>query len=91
MTSVLDEMYVEKSLIEPEVVFTSPKELVSSNSLTVAQKLDVLERWSRSLQDRIRATGEGMQPPAGQTADEAATIEAIGKAVKDLKTENCSS
>jgi hypothetical protein len=91
MTSVLDKMYLDKSLIEPEVLFNTPEDVVVSHALTVSQKIEVLERWSQSLQDRIRATGEGMQPAAGQTAKEAETVKAIGKAITVVEMDDCGS
>ncbi len=75
----------DKARLEPDTVFDRPLDIVSETGLTRGQKIAALERWSQALQDRIRATGEGMAPPAGQTAEEAAMIEEIGKALEQLR------
>ena len=59
-------------------------DIVQTPGLTRGQKIAALERWNQTLLDRIRATGEGMEPPPGQTAEEAATVEEISKALQLL-------
>ena len=75
---------LEKARFEPEAVFSPPQDIVSEAGLTRGQKLAALSRWRQTLTDRIRATEEGMAPPAGQTAFEAATIEEIMDAEAQL-------
>lgn len=79
--------YKTKARLEAEAVFNHPMDVVAARDLTGAEKVDALKRWQQSLQDRLRSTGEGMAPPAGQTADEAALIEEIDKALKMLAGE----
>ena len=80
-------MDIEKARLEPESVFARPLDIVTVVGLTRGQKIAALGRWNLTLQDRLRATNEGMAPPAGQTAAEAATIEEIAKALALLEDE----
>ena len=75
---------VEKARTEPETVFSSPLNIVCEPGLTRGQKIATLERWKQLLEDKLRATGEGMAPPAGQTAEEAETLADITKALQFL-------
>jgi hypothetical protein len=75
----------EKARLEPDTVFASPLDIVAETGLTRGQKIAALKRWDLTLQDRLRATGEGMAPPEGQTAVEAATIQTISKALTFLE------
>lgn len=84
MTEIVN-LNVEKARLEPDAVFADPLDIVAEIGFTRGQKIATLKRWEQSLQDRMRATGEGMAPPAGQTADEAATIVKIGKALEFLE------
>jgi hypothetical protein len=77
----------EETHFEPETVFSRPVDVLVDDDLNHEQKIAALERWKEALQDRLRATGEGMAPPAGETAREAALIEEIGKALKLLTPE----
>lgn len=74
----------EKARLGPERVFARPRDMVGTRGLTRGQKIAALERWRESLKDRLAATGEGMAPPAGDTADEAATVEEIAVAIEEL-------
>ena len=76
---------VERARLDPEAVFAHPLDIVYETNLTRGPKIAALERWKQELQDRIQATGEGMAPPAGQTAAEAATIERVAKALEILR------
>ena len=78
---------VDKARLEPELVFHHPTNLVREQGMTRGQKLATLARWRDLLLDRLRATGEGMAPPAGNTAYEAATIEDIAEAEAILLAE----
>jgi hypothetical protein len=69
---------------DPETVFNHPIDVISDSTLSHAQKTAVLTRWKQNLQDRIRATGEGMNPPAGKTANESDMLETIAKAITAL-------
>ena len=75
----------EASPIEPEKMFSRPSDILRREGLAKEQKAALLARWRRGLLDRLRATGEGMAPPAGQTADEAALVEEIGQAEEILR------
>lgn len=74
----------DKARLAPETVFARPLDVVAEVGLTRGQKISALERWRNSLLDRIRSTEEGMQPPAGQTADESATVHEIAEALEFL-------
>jgi hypothetical protein len=76
---------IEKARLEPDTVFASPLDIEAETGLTRGQKIAALKRWEQTLQDRLRATGEGMAPPEGQTALEAATIQKISKALTFLE------
>jgi hypothetical protein len=84
MTEIVN-LNSEKARLEPDTVFVSPLDIVAEPGLTRGQKTAALKRWEQTLQDRLRATSEGMSPPAGETANEAATIEKIGKALEFLQ------
>ena len=75
----------EKARLEPDCVFSRPLDIVCEAGLTRGQKIAALRRWDQALQDRIRATGEGMTPAAGRTADEAEMVEEIGQALQFLQ------
>jgi hypothetical protein len=78
-------MTVKDASTDSESVYPLPAAVLSDSSLTHAQKIGVLKRWKANLVDRLRATGEGMTPPAGQTAREAAMIEPLTKALAVLE------
>ena len=73
--------------LDAEPAFARPLDIVTEVGLTRGQKLAALDRWEQTLKERLRATGEGMAPPEGQTADEAALIEEIAKAREFLKAQ----
>ena len=75
----------EKSRFEADTVYDSPMDLVNESGLNRGQKIAALERWSVTLQDRIRATGEGLAPEAGKTADESALVVEIAEALALLR------
>ncbi len=79
MTEILH-LNTENARLDPEAVFNRPLNIVTEMGLTRGQKIATLDRWKEALQDRLTATGEGMAPPAGQTAQEAATIQEISEA-----------
>ena len=86
MATILNRQ-MEKARIEPETVFSRPLDIVTDQGLTREQKFATLERWNLALQDRLRATGEGMAPRPGETAAEAALIEEIGDALRKLQND----
>ena len=74
----------EKARLEPDAHFARPLDIVEAAGLTRGQKIAALKRWEQTLLDRIKATSEGMAPPPGQTATEAATVEEIASALRLL-------
>ena len=84
MTEIIH-LNTEKSRFEPDAVYEKPADVVNEPGLTRGQKVAALECWELALQDRIRATGEGMAPEAGQTADEAATVIEVAQALAQLR------
>jgi hypothetical protein len=83
MTEIM-KLNADKAQLESDTVFSRPIDIVEAPGLTRGQKIDALERWNQTLLDRIRATDEGMAPPAGQTAEEAATVQEISEALRLL-------
>jgi hypothetical protein len=83
MTMIMS-LNTEEARMLPEAVFSRPLDVISEGGLTRGQKIATLERWRQTLLDRIAATGEGMTPPAGQSAQEAARVEEIGEALRIL-------
>ena len=81
MTTILN-LNTKQAREAPDTVFARPLDVVSQLGLTRGQKIAALERWRETLEDQLRATDEGMVPPAGQTAREAATVEEIGTALR---------
>ena len=77
----------EKSRFEPDAVYAKAIDVVNEPGLNRGQKIATLERWNLTLQDRMRATNEGMAPEAGQTADEAASVVEIAQALALLRDE----
>jgi hypothetical protein len=77
----------ETAKLTPDAVFSRPLDVVNAPHLTQQQKIAALERWSLMLEDQLRATDEGMSPPAGQTAAEAAAVEEVAAAIKLVKGE----
>lgn len=77
---VISSISPEKARFDPESVFEHPSDLVHEKGLTRGQKLATLGRWRAILKDRIRASGEGMEPGDERTADDAAQIEEIAQA-----------
>lgn len=77
----------ELAKLDPEARFSRPLDVLNENGMTRNQKISVLEHWQLSLVERLRATGEGMAPPAGQTAAEAARIEEISDMLEALRHE----
>lgn len=77
----------EKARLTPDSVFSRPLEIVSYPHLAREQKITALERWALTLQDRLRATSEGMAPPPGKSAAEAAAVEEIAQAIQLVKGE----
>lgn len=51
---------LESALINPERVFSDPMDVVRSDSLTTAEKREVLHRWSQDALELSVATAEGM-------------------------------
>ena len=78
----------EKARMDAETVFRDPLNIVAEPGLTRGQKIAALERWKQTLQDRLKATGEGMAPPAGQSAEEADALAQISKALEFLERDD---
>lgn len=53
----------DRALIAPEQVFTSPMDIVSTESMTAEQKLKVLEHWEANARDLQVAIEESMTGP----------------------------
>jgi hypothetical protein len=82
----ISRLSIARARLEPEAVFDHPDQLLAEVLLTRGQKIAALRRWRQSLEDRIRAAEEGMQPahPAETLRDMAtlgALIEAEGRLI----------
>ena len=53
----------DRALIAPEQVFASPMDIVHTESMTVEQKLKVLEHWEANAKDLQVASEENMTGP----------------------------
>lgn len=65
-----------------ETVFQRPHDGVTRTDLSRDIQIKILKNWDELLRARLRATDEGMAPPTGKTADEAATLAEVGAALK---------
>jgi len=50
----------DRALIAPEQVFTSPMNIVTTDSMTPEQKLNILKHWEANAHDLQVATQESM-------------------------------
>ncbi len=53
----------DRALIAPEQVFKSPMDIVTTESMTPAQKLKILKHWEANALDLQVATEESMTGP----------------------------
>mgnify|MGYP003700600449 FL=1 len=55
----------QRALLDPESVFAQPEDVLTSDSLTREQKIEVLRRWSYDASEVAVAEEEGMKdgPP----------------------------
>lgn len=51
---------LERALLVPSSVFSSPQEVVEDNGLSAKQKIDVLRRWAYEAAELAVALEEGM-------------------------------
>ncbi len=56
----------EKALVDPAAVFASPEAVLAHGSFSVAEKIEILERWAYDAVDVSVAVEEGM-PGAEET------------------------
>ena len=54
----------DRALIAPEQIFASPMDIVTTESMTAEQKLEVLRRWEANAKDLQVASEENMTGPA---------------------------
>jgi hypothetical protein len=69
---------VEKALLDPGSVFTTPQELLASDELSRQQKIEILRRWEydvRQLQVAAEESMEGPQP---------VTLDAVLRALREI-------
>ena len=85
--SIVVKLNANQARLDPEAVFSDPSQVIAASGLTRGQKIATLDRWKQMLLERMRATTEGMAPVAGGTAEEAATVERISKALRALQEE----
>ena len=53
----------DRALIAPEQVFTSPMDIVTTESMTPEQKLKILKHWEANARDLQVASEESMTGP----------------------------
>ena len=69
---------LEQALLDPSSVFDSPEVLLKADTLTTAQKIDVLRRWAYDAREIAVAEEEGM------IADQPSLLHRIQEALSDL-------
>lgn len=57
-----DLSYLERMIIDPREYFSEPSEILTLGSINYDEKIQLLENWKRSIEDLMRAQGEGMAP-----------------------------
>jgi hypothetical protein len=77
---------VEKALLDPGLVFTTPAEVLANNELTRAQKIEILRRWEYDVRELQVADEEGMEGPEPVTLD--AVLDALRTLGAPEDTEN---
>lgn len=55
---------VDRALLDPTAVFSSPEEVAEHGSLSLEQKVEILRRWEYDAAELAVATEEGM--PGGE-------------------------
>ena len=70
--------------VDPETRFSTPGNIVSDTGIDPDQKRKALDAWRCDLEDRLRATFEGMTPVAGRTAAEAALLAQVRAAERAM-------
>jgi hypothetical protein len=60
----------DRALIAPEQVFKSPMDIVTTESMTPAQKLKILKHWEANALDLQVATEESMTGPGNSRLGE---------------------
>ena len=51
---------IELALLDPAAVFGVPEDVVSEQSLTKAQKIEILKRWEDQAAEKAQAREDGM-------------------------------
>ena len=59
----------DKALVDPGLVFKTPKEVVGNNELSREQKIKILRRWEYDVRELQVAAEEGMEGPQPVTLD----------------------
>ena len=75
-------------LFLPEDTFASPAELARDYRLTPQQRIDALDRWEQSVQDRLAASNEGM-PTNNTTKTDLDLLEKIHRARRQVRSGRC--
>lgn len=76
---------IEMALLDPAAVFGVPEDVVSEQSLTKAQKVEILRRWQDQAAEEAVALEEGIQ---GEENDLLRRIlEALGELVGPIDVE----
>lgn len=57
-----DLSYLERMILDPRDYFSAPAEVLTLGSISYSEKIELLENWKRSIEDLMRAQGEGMAP-----------------------------
>ena len=65
----------EKALVDPGLVFKTPKEVLASNELSREQKIGILRHWEYDARELQVAEDEGMEGPQPVTL--AAVLDAL--------------
>lgn len=63
-------MDIEKALIDPAAVFSSPKDVVAESALSTDQKIQVLRRWEYDARELTVAEEENMPGDGSDVLDQ---------------------
>jgi hypothetical protein len=72
---------IEQALVSPATVFDTPQEVVETEALAKAMKIEILKRWELDARALERATEENMG------GGEASPIDAVNAALAQLDPE----
>jgi hypothetical protein len=76
---------LDKAKLDPQSVFSTPQDVLSTPSLSPDDKKAILVRWEADVDALLRATEEGM-PPSESRRSAAELLRAVHEAIESLDT-----